>query len=107
MIYDQIKGYMSNGTGIAGPGTHIFAGGASRVVAVLLTYPYQLIRSTLQANNSPYNGMSDAVRKIVRAEGVKGLYKGMAVNLIRQVPPSAFVFLFVEQLRLLFITRGY
>lgn len=31
---------------------------------------------------------------------MRGLYKGMGVNLMRQVPPSAVMFYFVEQLRI-------
>jgi len=64
MIYDQLKSYLSNGTGVTSPGVQILSGGFSKAVAIVLTYPYQLIRSALQANNSPYKGMTDAAQTV-------------------------------------------
>lgn len=42
----------------------LLAGGLSKVVSVLATYPYQLLRSALQANNSPYKGLADAAQTV-------------------------------------------
>jgi hypothetical protein len=64
MTYDQIKSYLSGGTGIISPEQQLFSGAASKLVAILLTYPYQLLRSTLQANGCPYNSMTDAAKKV-------------------------------------------
>jgi solute carrier family 25 folate transporter 32 len=99
MTYDQMK-LLFRTMGDFGVKEQLLAGGLSKVVSVLATYPYQLIRSALQQNNSPYNGIVDAAQTIYRLEGLRGLYKGMGVNLMRQVPPSAVMFYFVEQLRI-------
>ncbi|XP_072174029.1 solute carrier family 25 member 44-like [Diadema setosum] len=47
-------------------------------------YPSHLIKTRLQMQqqNSLYKGTWDALKKIVKYEGVRGLYKGFAVNLI-------------------------
>jgi solute carrier family 25 folate transporter 32 len=106
MAYDQMK-YYAQKRGKYGAIEQFFAGGLSKAVSVLVTYPYQLIRSALQQNNSPYKGMLDAAKAVYSNEGLRGLYKGMGVNLLRQVPPSAVMFIIVEQLRvrILALTR--
>ena len=47
-------------------------------------YPSHLIKTRLQMQhqNSLYNGTWDAFKKIIKYEGMRGLYKGFAVNLI-------------------------
>lgn len=62
----------------------------------LCTYPYQLLRSLLQAPNNPYSGLSDCFLRVVHSKGVKGLYAGMVPNIIRQLPPNGCMFLIVE-----------
>jgi solute carrier family 25 folate transporter 32 len=43
-----------------------------------------------------YTGVLQACRTIARDEGVRGFYKGMAVNLVRTVPSSALTILTYE-----------
>lgn len=47
-------------------------------------YPSHLVKTRLQMQhqNSLYNGTWDALKKIIKYEGVRGLYKGFGVNLI-------------------------
>jgi len=55
-----------------------------------LIYPTQLIKTRFQSqslSNQQYKGFTDAVRRIVRAEGVRGLYKGLHLNYL-QIPVS-------------------
>jgi len=46
-------------------------------------YPLNLVKTRLQAeeNANKYKGVRDAFRKIVRQEGVRGLYKGFPISL--------------------------
>jgi len=51
-------------------------------------YPSQLIKTRLQGQThgkTQYNGMFDAISKIYKAEGVRGYYKGLHLNLM-QIP---------------------
>ena len=54
-----------------------------------IIYPSQLIKTRLQGQTiggkSQYNGMFDAISKIYRAEGIRGYYKGLHLNLM-QIP---------------------
>lgn len=77
----------------------LFAGGTARLIAGLVTYPYLLLRSALQAQNCPYSSLTDAVQKIHSREGMGGFYRGLVPNLMRNVPPAACMFFLVSYLR--------
>jgi hypothetical protein len=46
------------------------------------------------------DGDDDGDAQIVSTEGVRGLYKGIGLNLTRSIPPAACMFLILEQFRL-------
>ncbi|KAN0026593.1 hypothetical protein ACTFIV_007582 [Dictyostelium citrinum] len=78
---------------------YLFAGGTARLIAGVITYPYLLIRSSLQSETCPYKSMSDAVKGIYKTNGIKGFYKGIGPNLARSIPPAAFMLYIVEFFR--------
>ncbi|KAG0257742.1 hypothetical protein BG011_003768 [Mortierella polycephala] len=75
---------------------------SSKVTATVATYPYQVLRSRLQMMSNPqtgqvvYTGVMDCIRKIKRAEGILGFYKGVAPNVIRVLPGTCITFLVYE-----------
>ncbi|KAG0037693.1 hypothetical protein BGZ82_002051 [Podila clonocystis] len=75
---------------------------SSKVTATVATYPYQVLRSRLQMMNNPqnggmpYSGVMDCIRKIKKAEGILGFYKGVAPNVIRVLPGTCITFLVYE-----------
>ncbi|KAI1318970.1 hypothetical protein EDD11_005404 [Mortierella claussenii] len=74
---------------------------SSKVAATVATYPYQVLRSRLQMMSNPqsevvYTGVMDCIRKIKRAEGILGFYKGVAPNVIRVLPGTCITFLVYE-----------
>ena len=57
-----------------------------------MTYPFDVLRRKMQVTGMnalgyKYNGALDAMRSIVRNEGVKGLYRGLWPNL-RECSPT-------------------
>ncbi|XP_076863045.1 solute carrier family 25 member 44a isoform X2 [Brachyhypopomus gauderio] len=56
-------------------------------------YPFTLIRTLLQVQKgkSLYNGTFDAFCKILKAEGVRGLYRGFMVNTFTLISGQAYV----------------
>ncbi|KAM9860395.1 solute carrier family 25 member 44-like isoform 1-T1 [Aulostomus maculatus] len=56
-------------------------------------YPATLIRTRLQVQKgkSLYNGTFDAFFKILRAEGIRGLYRGFLVNCVTLVSGQAYI----------------
>lgn len=75
-------------------------GALSKAAATLVTYPYQVMRSRLQQRmdirDLKYSGLASTVRLTVQREGIRGLYKGLAPNLVRVMPQSAVTFLVYE-----------
>ncbi|XP_067871403.1 solute carrier family 25 member 44-like isoform X2 [Heterodontus francisci] len=59
----------------------------------LTMYPAALIRTRLQVQkgNSHYRGTFDAFLKILRAEGVRGLYRGFPVNTFTLVSGQGYI----------------
>ena len=64
----------------------------SKIVAAVVTYPYQVVRARLQDTQSAYSGAVDCVRKTWRYEGVRGMYRGFAPALLHVVPNVCIVF---------------
>uniref|UniRef100_A0A671NEB0 Solute carrier family 25 member 44a n=1 Tax=Sinocyclocheilus anshuiensis TaxID=1608454 RepID=A0A671NEB0_9TELE len=56
-------------------------------------YPFTLIRTRLQVQKgkSLYNGTFDAFWKILKAEGVRGLYRGFMVNTLTLISGQAYI----------------
>ncbi|KAI5281200.1 hypothetical protein KEM54_003364 [Ascosphaera aggregata] len=70
----------------------------SKIFAGCITYPYQLLRSRLQAYNADkmYRDLIDAVVQIWQKEHIRGFYKGLVPNLVRVLPSTCVTFLVYE-----------
>lgn len=87
-------------------------GGASKIAAILFTYPFQVIRARLQQRPNDgvprYSDSWHVVKETARFEGVRGFYKGITANLLKNVPASAITFIVYENvLNLLKRTRRH
>ncbi|CAJ1942471.1 unnamed protein product [Sphenostylis stenocarpa] len=76
-------------------------GATSKLAAILLTYPFQVIRTRLQQRPSDdgvprYMGTWHVVKETARFEGVRGYYKGITANLLRNAPASSIIFIVYE-----------
>ncbi|AET03859.2 putative mitochondrial carrier protein [Medicago truncatula] len=86
-------------------------GATSKVAAILLTYPFQVIRSRLQQRPGGdgihrYMDSWHVVKETARFEGVRGFYKGITPNLLKNVPASSITFIVYENvLKLLKLAR--
>ncbi len=77
---------------------YLFFAAASKLVAAVTTYPYQVVRARLQDRLSDYSGAVDCVRRTLRYEGVRGLYKGLAPYLVHVLPNICLVLVIYEKL---------
>jgi solute carrier family 25 phosphate transporter 23/24/25/41 len=80
------------------------AGAVSGAVAQTITYPFDVLRRRFQINTMSgmgyqYSGIFDAVRSIVRTEGLRGMYKGIVPNLLKVAPSMASSWLSFEMTR--------
>ncbi|KAJ1844002.1 mitochondrial FAD carrier protein flx1 [Coemansia sp. RSA 2703] len=93
---------------------------SSKVLALSITYPSQVLRSRLQqqpkstltslpsvatatvATGAPrmvsYTGLFDVVSKMIRTEGVPGFYKGFGPALVRVLPGNIITFVVYERI---------
>ncbi|KNZ49226.1 hypothetical protein VP01_513g3 [Puccinia sorghi] len=115
-LYEQIKLYYKDQSVDLPSSQILIASATSKMLASLLTYPHEVIRTRLQVHalkpvtptcslsQAPktskliYPKMRDVFRIIVQNEGLAGLYHGMSVNLIRTIPSSALTILTYELL---------
>eukprot|EP00798_Chlamydomonas_sp_ICE-L_P008234 gene8234-1500_t len=70
------------------------SGGLAGSAATIASYPFDLLRTRLAAQGEPkiYRNMLDAGSSIVRAEGFRGLYRGLNITLIEIIPYAALQF---------------
>ncbi|KAI3812723.1 hypothetical protein L1987_17435 [Smallanthus sonchifolius] len=100
-VYEALKQYMAGGTDTSGLGrvSLMLAGGLAGGAFWISVYPTDVVKSVIQIDdykNPKYSGSIDAFKKILKAEGVGGLYKGFGPAMARSVPANAACFLAYE-----------
>jgi len=64
-------------------------GGISKSVATSLAYPHEVARTRLREAGEKYSTFWGTLSTVHREEGVRGLYRGLGTNLVRQIPNTA------------------
>jgi hypothetical protein len=81
--------------------THFFAGGMCGVFSWLFVFPIDLVKSVIQKDvmmvEPKYKNGLQCARSIIGQQGVKGLYRGLTVTLIRAFPIHSLNFLVYEE----------
>lgn len=80
----------------------LIAGGAGGICLWLTIFPFDLIKSRIQIENSDLS-LKQMFTKIVKEEGVKNLYRGLTPTLIRTVPATAALLLTIEKTKLVLL----
>ncbi|KAF9975568.1 hypothetical protein BGZ73_000781 [Actinomortierella ambigua] len=88
----------------------LLCGALAGSFAQTVTYPLDVLRRRMQVTNMSsvsykYSSTWDAVRKIVRQEGVRGLYKGMIPNYLKVAPAISVSFVAYEQCKQILIGK--
>ncbi|CAI0392447.1 unnamed protein product [Linum tenue] len=76
-------------------------GGSSKLSAILLTHPFQVVRARMQqrpgADGTPrYLDSWHVVKESFRYEGFRAFYKGITPTILKSVPTSSITFLVYE-----------
>ncbi|KAJ7462258.1 mitochondrial carrier domain-containing protein [Mycena galericulata] len=81
-------------------------------VSQTLTYPFDVLRRKMQVTGMKssglgikYTGAIDALRGIVRTEGIRGLYRGLWPNLLKVAPSIATSFFTYELVKEYLLSR--
>lgn len=77
----------------------IISGGMGGVCLWLTIFPFDLIKSRIQIENSKA-GLSSVFLKIVREEGIRNLYRGLGPTLVRTFPATAALLYTIEKTRM-------
>ncbi|XP_058806151.1 mitochondrial carrier protein Rim2 [Phymastichus coffea] len=67
------------------------AGALSKTVASCVAYPHEVIRTRLREEGTKYQRFWQTTSLIVAEEGPRGLYRGLATQLVRQIPNTAIM----------------
>ena len=103
-LFEELKRARGPAAGEAGAAFVFAAAAASKAVAALATYPYQVIKARVQQRvaagaQREYAGLLDSAAKIARFEGAAGFYKGFLPNVLRVAPQSAITITVYEAVR--------
>ncbi|KAJ5637277.1 hypothetical protein N7490_007156 [Penicillium lividum] len=105
MTYESVRTYLTpDGEKNPSSWRKLLAGAISGAVAQTCTYPFDVLRRRFQINTMTgmgyqYKSIWDAIRVIVAAEGLRGLFKGIGPNLLKVAPSMASSWLSFELTR--------
>lgn len=99
-VYDMLRRYHTAVTGSDSVPSQFAAayGFAAGFSASGLTFPMEVVRRRAMVGAAASNFFK-AAPAIVQAEGIAGLYKGYAINVVKVAPSSAITFFTYESVR--------
>lgn len=113
MVYEQMKNFhrqYSSSKHNPSSLEYLIMSSTSKVIAMIATYPYQVVRSRLQvriapeasvnSNNSKsfsYKGVTDVIKRTASQEGLWAFYRGIVPSTIRVLPGTCITFLVYEK----------
>lgn len=95
MFYNQFKQHFQRDH--SSSAVFIFAGGMSGLLSTLCIYPFDVVRTRIQLK-SDYRGTLDALSRILTDEGLRGLYRGIVLRLMKKVVTGAITWTSFEEL---------
>merc|ERR1712111_308269 len=77
----------------------VIIGGSARAFAGSIMIPFTVIKIRFESSSYNYTTTSQALRNILKLEGLKGLTSGLGPTLVRDVPFSGLYLMFYEHLK--------
>lgn len=67
----------------------MLAGACSKTCATCIAYPHEVVRTRLREEGNKYRSFFQTLVLVAKEEGRRGLYRGLATQLVRQIPNTA------------------
>ncbi|KAF3067481.1 Peroxisomal membrane protein PMP47B [Daldinia childiae] len=82
------------------PTVAFFLGALGKLFATSITYPYITVKSQMHVadDGQKREGMTQAIRRVIKEEGYSGLYRGIGPKVTQSVLTAAFLFAFKDVL---------
>lgn len=87
--YDQLRDFLRFGMGYQGAHIPLIAGAISRLGAVTVISPLELIRTKMQSRQLTYGELCVCIRSSIAQDGWLSLWRGWGPTVLRDVPFSA------------------
>uniref|UniRef100_A0A336MBW7 CSON014903 protein n=1 Tax=Culicoides sonorensis TaxID=179676 RepID=A0A336MBW7_CULSO len=84
----------------------MLAGAVSKTVASCIAYPHEVARTRLREEGNKYRTFWQTLYTVWKEEGKAGIYRGLATQLVRQIPNTAIMMATYEAV-VYFLTRYY
>ncbi|XP_060864423.1 mitochondrial carrier protein Rim2 [Metopolophium dirhodum] len=69
----------------------MMAGAISKTVASSIAYPHEVARTRLREEGTKYRSFFQTLLTVYGEEGLRGLYRGLTTQLVRQIPNTAIM----------------
>ncbi|KAK9758918.1 Mitochondrial carrier protein [Popillia japonica] len=100
-LKDKYNGNNTRGESIKQPfWIPVIAGGSARIISASIVSPLELIRTKMQSTRLSYFEIGQALKILVKQNGISGLWKGVFATLLRDVPFSAIYWTSYEFIKL-------
>jgi len=89
LTFEQTNNYLTNNNYFNKSARYLLSGASAGFTSLTFTYPLEVIRTrlTIQSRLNPeYTGITNACTKIVKTEGIKGLFKGYTMSCMGFIP---------------------
>ncbi|PNY26989.1 Peroxisomal membrane protein PMP47A [Tolypocladium capitatum] len=98
-LFEQMKNAVEKRRRVT-PTIAFFLGALGKLFATSVTYPYITVKSQMHvaSHSDKKEGMSQALRRVIKEEGYAGLYKGIGPKVTQSVLTAAFLFAFKDVL---------